>query len=98
MEDGSVEIGVGGTGVGDGPSVGGGPAVSAITVLTSAVISMGVGLLLSGMIGVHEVRNTARSIVKVVNFFISASFSSRLMHEQNVPLSIVIESSIAHLS
>jgi len=80
VEDGSVGIGVGGTGVGDGPSVGGGPAVSAITVLTSAVISIGVGILFSGIIGAQAVRNTARRIVKPVSFFTSASFSSRLTH------------------
>ena len=75
MEDDSVGIGVSGMGVGDGPSVGGGPAVSAITVLTSAVISIGVEIPLPGMIGAHAVRNTARRIVKTVIFFISASFS-----------------------
>jgi hypothetical protein len=80
VEDGSVGIRVGGADVGDGPSVGGGPAVSAITVLTSAVISIGVEIPLPGMIGAHAVRNTTRRIVKVVNFFISVSFSSRLTH------------------
>ena len=78
MEDDSVGIGVGGTGVGEGPAVGGGPAVSAITVLTSAVISIGVEIPLPGMIDVHAARNITRTIVKVVNFFISASFSSGL--------------------
>jgi hypothetical protein len=34
-------MGVSGTGVGEGPAVGGGPADSAITVLMTAVISMG---------------------------------------------------------
>ena len=70
MEDGSVGIGVGGSGVGEGPSVGGGPAVSAITVLTSAVISIGVETPLPGMIGAHAERNTTRIIVKALNFFI----------------------------
>lgn len=95
MEDDSVGIRVGGTDVGDGPSVGGGPAVSAITVLTSAVISIGVEIPLSGMIGEHAARNIARKIVKVGNFFISAPFHQDSRREQNVPLSFAIESSIA---
>jgi len=70
-----VGINVAGAGVGGGPSVGGGPGVSAMTVLISAVISIGVDTPLSGIIGPHAVRVTARAIVKAVHRFISASFA-----------------------
>jgi hypothetical protein len=65
-------MGVAGTGVGEGPSVGGGPGVSAITVLISAVIAIGVETALLGMIGAHAARNIART-VKAINLFIAAS-------------------------
>jgi hypothetical protein len=102
-------MGVGGSGVGEGPSVGGGPTVSAITVLTSAVISIGVDSPLAGMIGAHAERNTTRIIVKAVNFFIEASLSlglphktkcSHLRHYEKYDASslIRIRSSYAHLN
>jgi hypothetical protein len=50
--------------------VGSGPGVSAITVLTSAVISIGVGSPFPGMIGAHAERNTTRITLKAINFFI----------------------------
>ena len=72
-------MGVAGTGVGDGPSVGGGPGVSAITVLITAVISIGVETPLPGMMGAHAATNTTR-MMKAILFFISASFSRGLAH------------------
>ena len=69
-------IEVAGTGVGEGPSVGGGPGVSAITVLTAAVISIGVETSLCVPAGEHAVMNIARVAMKAVNFFISASLCS----------------------
>jgi hypothetical protein len=75
LEDGSVGMGVDGMGVGEGPPVGGGPGVSATTVLTSAVMTIGVDRSLSGMIGAHPASNTPIKIVKLVIFFRSASLS-----------------------
>ena len=97
MEDGRVGIGVAGTGVGEGPSVGGGPAVSAITVLITAVISMGVDSPgvdspLPGMIGPHAERNTTRIIVKAIIFFIEASYPEDFRAKQNVPLYDILRS------
>ena len=73
-------MGVGGAGVGKGPAVAGGPAVSAITVLTSAVISIGVEVPLPGMIGAHAETNTPTITVKAINFFIEASLSFEITH------------------
>jgi hypothetical protein len=80
VEEGRVGMGVAGIGVGEGPSVGGGPIVLATTVLTSAVITIGVTaplppLPLAGIIGAHAARTIAKRIVKAVDFFISVSFS-----------------------
>jgi len=89
VEAGSVGMEVAGIGVGADPSVGGGPTVSATAVLTIAVISIGVDTPapLSGMIGPQAVRNTARTIIKTVDFFISASLFPEDFHtRQNVPL------------
>jgi hypothetical protein len=44
-----------------------------MTVLITAVISMGVDSPLPGMICPHAERNTARIIVKAIIFFIEAS-------------------------
>jgi len=81
LAEGSVEMAVGGSGVGKGTSVPGDPIVLATTVLTSAVMTMGVdspvpplaGSFDGMMIGAHAVRNTT-SMVKVVRVFISDSF------------------------
>jgi hypothetical protein len=76
VEEGSVGMGVAGTAVGEGPSVGGEPGVSAMTVLTTAVISTGVEMPppLPGVTGAHAVTRAAR-IVKAIHLFISASFT-----------------------
>src|SRR6266508_639058 len=75
-------MGVAGTGVGEGPSVGGGPGVSATTVLTSAVISIGVEIPLPEGEAAHALRNSAR--VKANSFFIEASLYSRTDTENNL--------------
>jgi hypothetical protein len=72
VEDGSVGMRVDSTGVGEGPSVGGGPGVSGITVLTIAVISIGVETPPCMTLDVQAVRNIMRTAVKAVSFFISA--------------------------
>ena len=66
---------VGGSGVGKGASVPGGPAVLATTVLAAPVITIGVDspLPFPGRIGAHAARKTARNKVKPVNILITAS-------------------------
>ena len=83
-------MGVAGTGVSEGPSVGGGPGVSGITVLASAVITMGVTRIPPGAVaggsGAQAARKRTR-IVKVSNFFISASFFEDVFLKPTVPRS-----------
>jgi len=80
VDDGSVGMAVGGSGVGKGTAVSKGFTGSAMVVLTSAVTIIGVDSPLpAGMIGAQAVRNTTKRMVKVVRVFISDSFSLGLV-------------------